>query len=32
MKEREALAYVKQAGSRGIVPGLESVRELVKWD
>ena len=30
MKEREALAYVKQAGSRGIVPGLESVRELCR--
>lgn len=30
MKERDALAYIENISTRGIVPGLESIRELCR--
>ena len=30
MKEKEAMEFLAQAGSLGIVPGLETVRELCR--
>ena len=31
MKEREVMEYIESISGLGIVPGLDSIRELCKW-